>query len=91
MSSFLNVLRMIVAILPAIVDLVQAIERAVPVKGAGSDKLELLQAIVTDAYNALDTELKQGVSLEGLLKAAAAITARLVALFNKLGWQASHA
>jgi hypothetical protein len=88
MQSLLNTLRVLVAVLPAIVELVQSIERAVPIKGIGSDKLELMKEIVTDVYDSLEAGLKQGVSLAGVIQAAVSLANRFVALFNRVGWPA---
>lgn len=88
MQALLNGIRVLVAILPAVVELVQAIERAVPMGGVGPDKLQLLQGIVTDIYGALEEGMKKGVSLEAVIKAAVLLANRFVQLFNKIGWPA---
>jgi len=88
MQALINAVRILIAVLPAIVQLVQAIEKAVPLRGVGPDKLQLLKDVVTDIYDSLEAGAKQGVSLEGILKAAVAIANRFVALFNRTGWPA---
>ncbi len=91
MIAFMKTLRVIVSLLPAIVDLVQAVERAAPFRGIGAAKLELLKSIVADVHAALEPALRDEMPLEGLLKAAISITSRFVALFNKVGWPAAEA
>lgn len=88
MQAFMNAVRILIAVLPAIVQLVQAIEKAVPLRGVGPDKLQLLREVVSDIYDSLEAATKQGVSLEGILSAAVAIANRFVALFNRIGWPA---
>lgn len=89
MHAFLNALRIAVSILPAVVDLVRAIERAVPQSGIGAEKLQLLKDLIVDVYRALDEETKKGISLEGAIALAAALANRFVALFNAIGWPAA--
>jgi hypothetical protein len=84
----INAVRILIAVLPAIVQLIQAIEKAVPLRGVGPDKLQLLKDVVTDIYDSLEAGTKQGVSLEGILSAAVSIANRFVALFNRIGWPA---
>jgi len=88
MQALINAVRILIAVLPAIVQLVQAIEKAVPLRSVGPDKLQLLKEIVTDIYDSLEAGTKQGVSLEGTLNAAVSIANRFVALFNRIGWPA---
>ena len=88
MQALINAVRILIAVLPAIVQLIQAIEKAVPLRGVGPDKLQLLKDVVTDIYDSLEAGIKQGVSLEGILKAAVSIANRFVALFNRTGWPA---
>lgn len=88
MQAFINSLRVLIAVLPAIVQLVQAIEKSVPLSGVGSEKALLLKDVVTDIYDSLEAELKQGVSLEAIIKAAVSLASRFVALFNRVGWPA---
>lgn len=86
MQSFLNYLKVLAAVMPAIVELVRAIERSVPLSGVGADKLQLLKEIVSDLYESLDDAAKKGLSLEALLKVAATLAGCIVQLFNRLGW-----
>lgn len=91
MIAFMKTLRLIVSMLPAIVELVQAVERAAPFRGIGAAKLELLKSIVADVHAALEPALRDELPLEGLLKAAISIANRVVSLFNKVGWPAAEA
>lgn len=86
MLALMKALRLIVSLLPVILELVQAVERAAPFRGIGTAKLELLKGIVSDVYAALEPALREELPLEALLKAAVSIANRFVALFNKVGW-----
>lgn len=86
MQALVNALRFIVTILPAIVELVKALEHTLPLRKIGPDKLQLLKDLVTDVYQSIADDAKKGLPLEGLLRAAAAVANRFVAFFNKVGW-----
>ncbi len=86
MQTLLNMLRVTLAVFPAVVDLVVAIERAVPLPAAGSDKLQLLKDILLDAYSAVDEESRKSLSLDSMLRIVAILATRLVQVFNKVGW-----
>jgi hypothetical protein len=86
MRSLLNGLKTAAQILPAVVQLVRAIEEAVPQRGAGAEKLEIARELVADLYQMLTEDVKQSITLETLLKITVAVVARVVQAFNKLGW-----
>lgn len=86
MQTLLNMLRVTLAVFPAVVDLVVAIERAVPLPAAGADKLQLLKDILMDAYPAADEEARKSLSLDSMLRIVAVLATRLVQVFNKVGW-----
>jgi hypothetical protein len=86
MQTLVNILRVMLSVFPAAVDLVLAIERAAPIKGIGPDKLQLLENLVSDAYAVLEEDAKKGLSLEAVAKAVVVLANRLVAFFNKVGW-----
>jgi len=86
MTAFLNVLRIIVSLLPAIVQVVRTLEDAIPMNGIGSEKLAVVKGIVEDAYGVLDAEQQKTLSLSALISAVVSIVSRIVSLFNKVGW-----
>lgn len=89
MSAFVNVLRIIVQVFPALVALVRAIEEAAPGRPGddlGAEKLEIVKGILGDAYDALAPKDREGLPIEGVLAAAISIVNRVVRLFNKAGW-----
>lgn len=86
MNAFVNTLRLLALVLPAVIELVKALEGALPMRKIGSDKLRLLTELVTEVYNSAGEELRKGVSLSALIKIATAVANRCVELFNRLGW-----
>ncbi len=86
MSAFINVLRIIVQVFPALVALVRAIEETAPARDLGAEKLEIVKGILGDAYDALSPKDREGFPIEGVLAAAISIVNRIVRLFNKAGW-----
>lgn len=91
MKQLLQILKLIVSLLPAIVELVKAIEAQVPIPGVGPAKLDLLKDIVTDAYEGLTPDEQQGLSLETVVGVIAKVASGVVKLFNKTGWSATSA
>lgn len=89
MQVFLNTLRVAILILPAVVELVRAMERAIPFRSVGPEKLQLLKDVLTGVYESLEEEARKGLSIESLLKLAAFLAGRFVQTFNKLGWPAA--
>ena len=83
MTALLNILRLIIPLLPVVVELVRTIEQVAPLKGVGAQKLELLKGILADAYQALASEEKKTINLERLLLAAASIANRVVVLLQR--------
>ena len=95
MTTFINVLRIIVQVFPALVALVRAIEEAAPARDLGAEKLEIVKGIISDAYDALSPKDRspdsgEGLPLEGVLAAAISIVNRIVRLLNKAGWPAGN-
>ena len=86
MTAFLNILRIIVSLLPAIIQLIRTIEEAIPLNGIGADKLVVVKGIVEDAYGVLDAEQQKTLNLPALISAVVSIANRIVGLFNKTGW-----
>ena len=85
MTALLSTIGAIIQLFPLVVDLVRTIEQAMPIKGAGAQKLELLKGVLEDAYQAMTSEDKKSLSLERLLLAAVSIANRLVGYFNTTG------
>ena len=82
MTALLTTISAIIQIFPLVVELVRTIEQAMPLKGAGAQKLDLLKGILEDAYQTMTSEDKKAVSLDRLVLAAVSIANRLVGYFN---------
>ena len=85
MTALLTTISAIIQIFPLVVELVRTIEQAMPLKGAGAQKLDLLKGILEDAYQTMTSEDKKTLSLERLVLAAVSIANRLVGYFNTTG------
>ncbi len=87
MTTLVIVLRIIIQIFPALVELVRAIESACGgLHGIGPQKLDLLKGVVEDIHSALAPEDRKAITLERLILAAVSIANRIVPLFNAVGW-----
>jgi len=84
MSTFFMVLRMIMTLLPTIVEIVKKIEEMFPAPGAGPKKLALVIDTITDIYES-SPDLSKSVPKETVIATVTKIVARIVALFNSLG------
>lgn len=82
MDQILVYMKLVIQLLPLIVQAVQAVEAAVPVAGAGQQKLEMVKSVV---QNAINTASQIGPTFEQLWPAISAVVASLVAAFNASG------
>jgi len=80
MSQF----KIILGLLPAILDAVKAVESAIPLSGQGQKKLDLILSVVKQAYDA-STELTSAFSWQGLVAVVVPMIANIVELHNQLG------
>lgn len=80
--NFLSIVKLIITLLPTIIDAIKAIEAALPQSGAGAEKLGLLRAIMQNSY---DVAGQGEVAFEKLWPAIANSVGSVVQLFNKLG------
>ena len=82
--QLIEIIKLIVALIPTIIDAVKAVEAAVPAKSAGQEKLTTVQVILQTAYN-LSTESKT-IPFEQLWSGLQKIITAFVTLFNAKGW-----
>ena len=71
-------------LMPVLVSLIIALEGAIPISGAGKQKLDLILAMVQDIYQG-SSELKKSFSLEELTKLITTNATRVVELLNAFG------
>ena len=79
----MNTLLIILKIFPVVLQAVRAVEEAIPLPGQGQKKLDLVLAILKQAYDA-STEL-QSFSWDKLVAVVVPMIANVVGLFNELG------
>ena len=80
----MSTLLLILKLLPTILNVVQAIEAAIPLPGSGKAKLELLMSTVSDVFET-DPALKNEVSKDRFTALFQGAVQRVVASFNVLG------
>ena len=51
MTNFLNILKLVVSLLPLLIDAVRAVEAAMPQAGQGQAKLSLIRSTLEAAFN----------------------------------------
>ncbi len=79
MNQAIAIIRLVVTLLPTLIDAVKAVEAAFPVGGQGARKLDAVRAILQSAYEtAADVTLK----FDTLWPALAATVSAVVGLAN---------
>lgn len=82
MSKFIEILRLVMALLPAIIEAVKSIESALPQSGLGAEKLKLVREVIEGAFASLgDLKVRFEEVWPSIEKAVAAV----VGLFNRTG------
>lgn len=80
--QFLTYLKLVISLLPTIIDFVKSLEKAIPDGNKGDDKLKALQAILETVYkNSSDATVK----FEKLWPVINSVIGTVVSLFNKTG------
>lgn len=80
--SYIAYIKLILALLPHIIDAVSAIEKALPQSGQGAAKLSLLKAAIQSAYTASKDAT---TSFEEVWPAIQKVVESVVSLFNTAG------
>jgi len=80
--QFLTILKLILSMLPLIIDAIKLIEATIPGQGQGELKLAAIRSAVESSYEVSEESLP---SFELLWKAVSKVIARLVAVFNSSG------
>lgn len=50
--QYLSIIKLVLSLLPLIIDVVKAVETAMPASGQGANKLALVHDVLQEAYNA---------------------------------------
>lgn len=82
MVNFLNILRVVVALIPLVTDLVRQIEAAIPQSGQGAAKLEMVRQMLQSTY---DKANDATVAFEQIWPTVQSLVASLVTIYNNLG------
>jgi len=80
--QFLAILKLIITILPLLIDAVKAIEDAIPGQGKGEMKLAAIRTVVESAYEAADEALPK---IESFWPVIQKTISGLVSIFNASG------
>ena len=80
--AFFEILKLVIGLLPLLLQAIKAVEQAIPDAGKGSEKLELIKGLVQTSY---DTSSKLSVSFEQLWPTVQGTVQAIVNAFNKAG------
>ena len=80
--QFFEILKLVISLLPTLIQAIQAVEKAIPDSGKGGEKLELIKGVVQTAY---DTSSKLSVSFEQLWPTVSGTIKAIVNAFNNTG------
>ena len=82
MNNFIQIMKLVVMLLPMIVEIVRAVETAMPEKGQGAAKLEAVRVMVESVYKVASDSMP---AFEQVWAAAQGIVAATVSLYNATG------
>lgn len=82
MNNFVQILKLVVMLLPMIVEIVRAVELAMPEKGQGAAKLEAVRVMLQSVYSSTTEALP---AFEQVWTAAQGIINATVAMYNAAG------
>lgn len=82
MSNVIETARSVLALLPATIEAVKAIEAAIPESGKGKEKLELVRVTLQSAYTVGGATLD---SFAAVWPALSGMVTGIVNLFNQIG------
>jgi hypothetical protein len=80
--AYFELLRLILGLLPLIIDTIKAVEAAIPESGKGSEKLQLIRAVLENAWATANNVTATFEAIWPMLNGT--ITA-IVTTFNKTG------
>jgi len=86
--KFLAILKLVLSLLPLVIDTIKIIEQAIPGEGQGEAKLSAVRGIVEAAYEHGDDAVEKFENIWPVLQKA---ISTVVGLFNKTGAWSSEA
>ena len=78
--SFIEIVRVVVQLLPLIIDAIKVVESAVPESGKGAQKLDLVKSVLEGSYTA-----SNGQNFNAIWAAISTVISGLVKVFNSTG------
>jgi hypothetical protein len=80
--KYLEILKLVVSILPLLINLIQAAEAAFPASGQGAAKLDMVRAVLQQSYDFSNDKIAK---FEDVWPAIQNIVATIVSTYNALG------
>lgn len=80
--NFISILKLIITLLPSIIDAVRAIEAAIPDGGKGDEKLKLIEKVLSSTY---EQSTKAFGTFEQVWPVLSSTVSSVVNLFNSTG------
>lgn len=80
--NFISILKLIITLLPSIIDAVKAIEAAIPDGGKGDEKLKLIEKVLSTTY---EQSTKSFGTFEQVWPVLSSTVNSVVNLFNSTG------
>lgn len=78
--KFIEIFKLVVAILPLLIDAIKTVEAAIPGQGKGEQKLALVRSMMQSSY-----ELAGDINFESVWNSVKRVIDSIVAVFNKTG------
>jgi len=82
MAQLIAILKVVLSIIPVIIEAIKALEKAFPVAGLGAEKIAIIRMAFEEVYGTVNETMPP---LEKVWAGIARLISALVALFNKTG------
>lgn len=79
---FLEVIKLVLSVLPLLIDAIKTVESVFPESGKGREKLEMIRGIVQASY---ETSSKLAVSFDEIWQPIQKVISVIVGVFNTTG------
>ena len=80
--KLIKIIQIIVTLLPQLIDIIKAVESAVPTTGSGAEKLALVRGIIENVFNAATDITEEFADIWPVL---VGIINNIVSVFNAIG------
>ena len=82
MTQIINLIKLVLSLIPAIVSAIQGIEAAFPQSGNGPTKLDIIKTTLQNTYTVADNTMP---AFEDLWTKLSGVVSGIVAIFNAAG------